>query len=147
VTGGQDTTTIRLANRLREVERLAEGLTAFAARHGIDADRLAMLNLALEEAVANVILHGYDDDDEHEIVVRLTPSGGDLEVEVEDDGRPFDPSQAPSPDLAAPLADRPVGGLGIHLVRSVADRLQWTRREGRNFLVLTFRGALPPAAP
>jgi len=53
---------------------------------------------------------------------------------VEDDGKPFDPLQAPPPDLSLPLERRPIGGLGIHLIRNLMDEVSYARVGGRNVL-------------
>ena len=66
----------------------------------------------------------------------LALEGDELTIRVEDDGRAFDPLQAPPPDLDLPLEERPVGGLGIHIVRSVMDAVEYQRRGGRNVLTM-----------
>lgn len=57
-------------------------------------------------------------------------------MEVEDNGRPFNPLEAPTPDVNMSVADRPVGGLGIYLVRRVMDGLEYRRQQGKNVLVM-----------
>jgi anti-sigma regulatory factor (Ser/Thr protein kinase) len=69
-----------------------------------------------------------------EIVVRLRRRRREVVAEVEDDGRPFDPLQAPPPDLSAPLAERRVGGLGLHFVRNLMDQVSYARVGTRNIL-------------
>jgi anti-sigma regulatory factor (Ser/Thr protein kinase) len=66
--------------------------------------------------------------------VRLRRTGDSVAVEVEDDGRPFDPLQVPPPDLTLSLEQRPIGGLGIHLIRNLMDEVSYARRDGRNVL-------------
>ena len=61
------------------------------------------------------------------------------EVEVEDDGLCFNPLDAPEPDLTGPIEDRPIGGLGIYLVKNIMDELDYRRREGRNCLFMKKR--------
>lgn len=129
-------TTFTLTNRLVELERAGRLLAEFGRSHRVPAETTFACDLALGELLTNVISYGYEDGREHEIVVRLSIAEGEMVVEVEDDGRPFDPLAAPAPDLAAPLAERPVGGLGLHLVRSVMDDVEYHRRHGRNRLVL-----------
>jgi serine/threonine-protein kinase RsbW len=90
----------------------------------------------LDEVVANIINHGYDDTAEHQIRVTLAFDGSELGIRVEDDGRAFDPLQAPPPDLDLPLEERPVGGLGIHIVRSVMDAVEYQRDGDRNVLIM-----------
>lgn len=74
-----------------------------------------------------------------EVVISLTLDDGSVVLCVEDDGPAFDPLAAPEPDLDAPLEDRPVGGLGIHLLREMMDTLDYVRRDDRNRLILRKR--------
>jgi len=71
------------------------------------------------------------------IEVVLSLNAGELTIDFSDDGRPFDPLIAAPPDLDQPLADRPVGGLGLHILRSLVDHARYRRDGDRNRLVLT----------
>ncbi len=88
----------------------------------------------MEELFANLLHYGYRDTLEHAIFVRCRFDGADLHLEIEDDGVPFDLTTAPEPDLTLPLDERPVGGLGIHMVRKSMDSVRYERRAGRNIL-------------
>jgi serine/threonine-protein kinase RsbW len=90
-----------------------------------------------------VIRHAYPEPGPHVIAVRCTCTGKELVAEVEDDGRPFNPLLHPAPDLTVPLEERPVGGLGIHLVRNLMDSLAYHREQDHNRLVMTKRLANP----
>lgn len=132
--------TLTLKNDLGELGRMSALVEAFGKRHALLPDALFDLHLALDEIVTNVVSYGYDDRGEHEIVVRLTMLSAAhprrIEVEVEDDGRPFNPLEAGVPDVHATIEDRPIGGLGIYLVRRVMDDLEYRRRQGKNVLVM-----------
>ena len=99
------------------------------------------VNLVLEELGINILTHGGKGMERRpEIEIVLTSEDHALTIEVLDDGHPFDPLQdSPNPDLAATIEDRPVGGLGIHLVRSLMDDLHYQRDAGRNRLTLVAR--------
>ena len=85
-----------------------------------------------------MIRYAHDDDGrEHPIVVRLSVREGVLTAHVEDDGRAFNPLEAPAPDIDAGIDERPIGGLGIHLVRSVMSSVEYRREDGRNILIMT----------
>jgi serine/threonine-protein kinase RsbW/sigma-B regulation protein RsbU (phosphoserine phosphatase) len=90
--------------------------------------------VALEEVIANVIEYGYPDDEEHKIILRLALHRKTITAEVEDDGVPFNPVRSPEPPVNAPIEDRPLGGLGIHLARSLMDELTYSRSGDRNIL-------------
>ncbi|MBI1817817.1 MAG: ATP-binding protein [Deltaproteobacteria bacterium] len=122
---------IRLRNHLEELNRLHPFVAQFCDAGGLPSNDAFALSLALDELVTNVIVHGYGDHAEHEIQVALSMAGGDVVVEMEDDARPFDPTQPTAVDLAADLEHRKVGGLGLHFVQRAMDEMTY-RRTGRH---------------
>lgn len=134
-----NTISIQLKNNLSELESLNKVVAEFAERHHLSSKVLLNLSLALEEILTNVISYAYDDNDEHQIMVRLFLEQGQLKVEVEDDGRPFNPLEAPEPDLNKSLEERSIGGLGIHFVRKLMDELEYRREEGRNLFLIKIK--------
>ncbi|MGH7929760.1 MAG: ATP-binding protein, partial [Candidatus Binatia bacterium] len=127
---------IKLTNQLSELERFSQTLTKFGQRHGLAPRVVHDLNLALEEILTNIVSYGYTDNREHEIKVRLSAQPGEVRAEVEDDGQPFNPLEAPEPDTAQSLEERTIGGLGIHLARKLMDGLEYRRRAGKNLLLM-----------
>jgi len=123
-------------NQRTEIERVVEFAERFGDEHQLAAEVVMTIHLVLDEVVANIINHGYDDTAEHQIRVTLALDGSELGIRVEDDGRAFDPLQAPPPDLNLPLEERPVGGLGIHIVRSVMDAVEYQRSGNHNVLIM-----------
>jgi sigma-B regulation protein RsbU (phosphoserine phosphatase) len=130
---------LTLANRASELQRLVSAVERFAQDQGIPDPDMHAVMLALDEVITNTITHGYDDQAAHEIQVRLTLANGRLSVEVQDDGRPFNPLTAPQPDLTSAVEQRPVGGLGIHLVRSLMSEVAYRRESGKNHLIMSKR--------
>ncbi len=127
---------IVLANQLTELERVAHEVEAFGEAHGITAKVIFNVNVALDEILTNVISYAYPEGGAHVITVRLAVQAAELVIEVEDDGRPFNPLTVASPDLEEPPAERPIGGLGLHFVRRMMDRLEYRREQGKNLLVM-----------
>ena len=127
---------IELRNDLSELGRLTQEITDYCECSGLSPHILFALNLSLEEVVSNVMSYGYEDDHEHMILVRIGRSGSELHIEVEDDGIAFNPLEQEPPDTEAPIEERPIGGLGIHLVRHYMDELHYRRHEGRNILLM-----------
>jgi anti-sigma regulatory factor (Ser/Thr protein kinase) len=125
-----------IASRPEELARVAERLDDLGVRRGLPRDAVADMNVALDEVLTNVFSHAYDDAAAHEIRIVLAVYPDALQAEIEDDGRPFDPRTVPAPDRGAPLAERKVGGLGIHFVRSLMSEVTYARVGGRNRLVL-----------
>lgn len=131
---------LRLSNRLGEIPRLAEAVDGFFRHNDLSPDLAFTFNLALDEVVTNVISYAYDDSAEHQIEVRLgVEADGSVTAAVIDDGTAYDPLSQPPPDIAAPLERREIGGLGVHFVRSLMDRVAYRREGGRNRLEFSKR--------
>jgi serine/threonine-protein kinase RsbW len=127
-----------LRNDKADLASLPPRLEAFAEQAGLPPDVAMHIDVVLDELVANAIAYGYPDGRDGTIRVRLDVDG-DVTVVVEDDGNPFDPTTLPPPDLESDLANRPVGGLGIHFVRTMMDEVAYARLDGRNRITLTKR--------
>src|SRR5690349_21788383 len=97
-----------LLNRPAEIARLQDQLEALARERGFSTKVLHDLQIAVEEHLTNILNHAFSDQQEHQIKVRLLPGDAEICVEVEDDGRPFNPLEHPAPDLSLPLAQRPI---------------------------------------
>jgi anti-sigma regulatory factor (Ser/Thr protein kinase) len=127
---------VTLANDLTEIPRLATLVESFFRDHGIDSGFAVNVNLALDEVLTNIISYGYRDASAHTINVTLVLEKDVVKATVEDDACAFDPRTALPPDIESPLEARPLGGLGVHLVRQLMDRIEYVRSNGRNRLVL-----------
>ncbi|HJY35328.1 MAG TPA: ATP-binding protein [Vicinamibacterales bacterium] len=132
------TLTLTLKNDPSEIGRLVDLLEAFGPQSGLTDDATFKLTLALDEIVANVVRHGFDDDREHRIEVKVTVDDRTVTASVEDDGVEFDPREAPVPDLDLPIEMRKPGGLGMHLVKATMDSVEYRRQDGRNILTVAF---------
>ncbi|MEN6602287.1 MAG: ATP-binding protein [Bryobacteraceae bacterium] len=130
---------LRLDADLAELERLTGWLDTFCESHGVDDAMHYHINVAVEEVVINAIKHGRCHPQAGAIEVNLTLAGDELQIEVIDTGVSFNPLELPPPELDADIAKRKIGGLGVHLVRSLMNRVEYERLEGRNRLRLTKR--------
>jgi anti-sigma regulatory factor (Ser/Thr protein kinase) len=140
---------LTLANRRDELPRLAAWIEEQAGALSFSAPLAMSLNLALEEWVVNIISYAYADAAAHAIELRLWSEPGRLRIEIEDDGRPFDPTVHAAPDTDAPLEFRKIGGLGIHFIRKTVDEMRYHRRDNHNLLTLVKQlpaGGTPPEA-
>lgn len=99
------------------------------------------VNLVLEEIGLNILSYGGESGGEHpEVEIVIKSEEDALTIEVSDDGRPFDPLQeAPVPVTDGEILDRPIGGLGVHLVKTMMDDLSYRHSEGKNRLVMVTR--------
>jgi anti-sigma regulatory factor (Ser/Thr protein kinase) len=128
---------ITIASRLAELARVSGLIDELAQAGRLPPPVVADLQVAVDEILANIVEHGYPDGGVHQIRVRLTADRHRVQVEIEDDGRPFDPAAAPPPDRTSPLHARRPGGLGLHFVRSLMTEARYTSGGGKNRLVLT----------
>lgn len=129
--------TFTLASRLDELPRLMAAVHEIGRGTRATAADLSALELALEEIVTNVITHGFRGEPGHSIAISLEASTPDrIRAVVMDDAGAFNPLDRPEADTQLPLEDRPVGGLGVHLVRKLMDLCLYERRDGRNHLTI-----------
>lgn len=128
-----------LSGQIGDRSRFVKALEKFCKGRGVpDAARQAA-DLAIEEHLTNILNHGFDPGAPQLVEIRLEAGEDRLTVEVEDSGRAFDPLAAPPVDTSVPLAEKPIGGLGVHLMRQFMDELSYARTGGRNLLRMTKR--------
>ncbi len=128
---------VTIKNRMAEIAAVTETFEAFAEEFGIPATIAMKFNVIFDELLSNIVTYAYSDDDDHDIEVRMELAGKRLTVTITDDGVPFNPLSEKAPNIAAPLEDREIGGLGIHLVRNLIDDVTYHRRIGKNVMTLT----------
>ena len=105
---------------------------------GLSPARLADAELCLDELVTNVVRYAFSDGSPHMLIVSVDRASSDVEITVEDGGRPFDPTAALLPALPSTLDEALPGGRGLLLVRSIAPRVRYERRDGVNRVTLAF---------
>ncbi len=133
----EDRIDISMANDLGELPAVAERIDAFCAAADVEPGVAYAVNLALDELLTNIVSYGYRDEDSHRIEIAVRRDGGALVVTIVDDSIEFDPRQVPEVDTDAPLHDRDPGGLGLLLVNSMMDEVDYRREDGRNVTILT----------
>jgi anti-sigma regulatory factor (Ser/Thr protein kinase) len=138
--------TLELRSERREIGVLSRWVEAFADEVALAPERRVNLQVALEEVATNIIRHGYGEGGGGLFWVTLRREEDEIEAVVEDEAPAFDPWGRAEVDVTLPLEERAVGGLGIHLVRSVMDRVGYERRGARNVVTLGC-GRLEAAAP
>jgi anti-sigma regulatory factor (Ser/Thr protein kinase) len=131
--------TVRVAAGQDGLRAAASALDRFEAAHALDPEAAWPVHVALDEVLSNVVRHGTAGRPDPLIEVTFALKDESLEVTVVDDGLEWDPLTLPPPDTAAPLEARRPGGLGVHLVRSLMDRVAYARDGDRNRLVFARR--------
>lgn len=124
-------------NDVSEMVRIVEECSHFGSINDLSEKDVYDITLILEEVVTNVIFYGYDDKNEHEIKIDVKLNQGDLVLEIEDDGKPFNPLDMPNPDVNLPIEERQIGGLGIYIVKNLVKTMDYRWENGKNFLKIT----------
>lgn len=133
-----------VANHSAAVAALLPEIEARCALAGLSEATAGLLSLVVDEMMANVVSYAYRDGAAHEVVLRLRLEDGRAFVSIEDDGSPFDPLGADPPDLTGDVDERPLGGLGVHFLRTVAADIRYERRRGWNVLCFIVGPGLAP---
>ena len=123
------------------IPQLADFINAIGKHLHLDASLIMNINLAVEEAVVNVMRYAYPPNEQGGVRINAMASERQVTFIISDKGIPFDPTTWEDINTSLPAEERPVGGLGIHLVRQIMDTINYERTEGTN--VLTLRKNLP----
>jgi sigma-B regulation protein RsbU (phosphoserine phosphatase) len=125
-----------LHNDIQQIHQLETFMEAIAEDMNLDPALALNLNLALEEAVTNVISYAYPKGTDGLVEIDAVLQGKSLEFIIADSGTPFDPTARPDADITLSVEERPIGGLGIYLVRQIMDEIHYSRVDGKNRLSL-----------
>jgi len=139
IAGADEHAGISITNRLAEIARVAALVESFGASHGVPRAVLNDLNVAVDEAVSNVVRHAYEGESERTIDIRLTVGRGRIAAEIVDDGRAFDPLRRVVRAPRGALEERTVGGLGLLFIQSLMDEVRYRRAGNTNRLTLIKR--------
>ena len=131
---------LRLPATLDSLSKLEQTVGSLAQSEAWASSLEYQIKLVLDELSSNIIKYGYGDGDSGEIEIELTPGPETITIDITDDGLPFDPlTEGPPTDTESTLENRPVGGLGIHLVRTLVDKADYRREGGKNRMTLVKR--------
>jgi anti-sigma regulatory factor (Ser/Thr protein kinase) len=122
-----------------QLPALTQFLQEFWSAAALPPAQALSFELALEEIFMNVVMHGSHPGTVPRVEVSLVLTDGDVTMTLEDDGPEFDPLSLPRPDVEASLGDRPIGGLGVFLVRQMMDAVSYQRVGARNQLRMSKR--------
>ena len=128
---------LTLPNDINSVPQLSEFIDAICEELEIDMGVAMSLNLAMEEAVVNVIDYAYPEGTEGEVNIEAIAEGAQLHFIISDSGKPFDPTAKEEVDTTLTAEERPIGGLGIHLIRQIMDNITYERKNEKNILRLS----------
>ena len=121
-----------MRNDIQQIPTLAEWIDSLHLPEELNMS----VNLALEEAVSNVMLYAYSEGGSGQVLVEADKSPDKVVFTISDSGKPFDPTAQAEPDITLSAEERPIGGLGIHLVRQIMDEVKYERTNDKNVLRL-----------
>ena len=127
---------IILANDIAEISRLAAFIEEVGEAFSLTPDVVFNLNLLLEEAVVNIINYAYPKEEHQSIYLSATLHEGSIILVLTDTGVEFDPTMAPEADITLSAEERPIGGLGIFLIRQIMNEVRYDRIDGKNVLTM-----------
>jgi anti-sigma regulatory factor (Ser/Thr protein kinase) len=130
--------TLVLPAELQQLPVFIGAVTEAAEASGVAQKTLFEIELALEEALVNIMNHAYEGTKGDIRVVCMAESGRAFVVEITDSGKDFDMTSLPAPDVTAGIDERTIGGLGIYFIKKLADRVSYRREDGKNILAITF---------
>lgn len=135
---------VSMPAKLDELAGLQAEVAQFGAANDWPADWEFQVELAIEELVVNIVNYGFKDGGDGRIELVLNSAPDALTIDIVDNGRPFDPfSEAPPPDLDSGVEDRPIGGLGVHFVKTMMDDVRYAREAQSNHVTLVKRRGDP----
>ena len=128
---------LTLHNDIAQIALLPEFVETVADQAKLSLETTSNLNLALEEAVANVISYAYPEGTDGVVDIDACVTEHEVSFVITDSGKAFDPTAKEELDINAGVEERPIGGLGIHLVRTIMDTVSYERKEEQNILTIT----------
>jgi serine/threonine-protein kinase RsbW len=126
---------IEFYNKMDEIEPVSAFIEGIGDELGLSPSLVMSINLALEEAIANVIMYAYPGEEGKRTINLSADYDKDaITFILSDKGLPFDPTKAPEADVTLSVEERPIGGLGIFLIRKIMAEVSYQRVDGENRL-------------
>lgn len=132
--------TLCMSNDIEELNKLEPFLNGIFERENLDMSMLPQIDLALEEAVTNIIMYAYPEGEKGTAELTVEVADGQISATLIDSGTPFNPLQQQEANLDVSLEERKIGGLGIHLIKEIMDVVEYAYEDGRNVLKMKKNG-------
>lgn len=114
---------------------ISEMIAETSQKAGFNEEEISQIQLSVDEACTNTIMHGLKQDSERTFELELQWNSGEIEIVISESGVPFDPTSVEEPDLSASLEERSVGGLGIYFIKQLMDEVEY-RLDDRGMKIL-----------
>ena len=129
--------TVRITNQRDQVDTVRKFFDNYSKENKLTEKTVHDIQMALDELLTNIVNYGYEDSDEHKIDVRFGINDDAVRVEIIDDSKPYNILEQENPDISLSVEDKPIGGLGIFLIKKLMSNVDYYTKEGKNHLVMT----------
>lgn len=129
---------ITIKNELPEIARVVQVFNRFWKSHNLAGEAVNAVHVAIDEMLSNIVLYAFEDAETHKIYIKITLTEAAVILEIRDDGKPFNPFSLAKTkaDTESLLTERPIGGLGLHLVTSLMDSCEYHYLDKHNCSIM-----------
>ena len=128
--------TVRITNQRDQIDTVRKFFDDYSKDNKLTEKTVHDIQMALDELLTNIVNYGYEDTDEHQIDVHFGVNDDAVKVEIVDDSKPYNILEKDNPDISLSMEDKPIGGLGIFLIKKLMSNVDYYTEEGKNHLVM-----------
>tara|TARA_B100001750_G_C15280338_1_gene482102 strand:- start:294 stop:710 length:417 start_codon:yes stop_codon:yes gene_type:complete len=129
--------TVQITNQRNQIDTVRKLFDDYSKENKLTEKTSHDIQMALDELLTNIVSYGYEDTDEHWIDVHFNIDNGALTVEIVDDSKPYNILERDDPDLSLSVEEKPIGGLGVFLIKKLMSSVDYYTKDGKNHLVMT----------
>ena len=129
--------TVRITNQRDQIDTVRKFFDDYSKENKLTEKTVHDIQMALDELLTNIVNYGYEDSDEHQIDVHFGINNNAVNVEIVDDSIPYNILDQENPDISLSVDDKPIGGLGIFLIKKLMSNVDYYTENGKNHLVMT----------
>ena len=129
--------TVRITNQRDQIDTVRKFFDDYSKENKLTEKTVHDIQMALDELLTNIVNYGYEDTDEHQIDIHFGVNDDAVKVEIVDDSKPYNILEKDNPDISLSMEDKPIGGLGIFLIKKLMAHVDYYTEEGKNHLVMT----------
>ena len=128
--------TVRITNHRDQIDTVRKFFDDYSKENKLTEKTVHDIQMALDELLTNIVNYGYEDTDEHQIDIHFGVNDDAVKVEIVDDSKPYNILEKDNPDISLSMEDKPIGGLGIFLIKKLMSNVDYYTEEGKNHLVM-----------
>ena len=128
--------TVRITNQRDQIDTVRKFFDDYSKENKLTEKTVHDIQMALDELLTNIVNYGYEDTDEHQIDIHFGVNDDAVKVEIVDDSKPYNILEKDNPDISLSMEDKPIGGLGIFLIKKLMSNVDYYTEEGKNHLVI-----------